>query len=297
MRFILYAIHLNGKINMRQVVRYTAYPVIAGGTLLLMLTLAAKGIHFLQFSSILLLAAISLVAIMERINPYEQKWNQDHANDTKVDAVHLVVGYILTQTSVGIGFGLQALLGHTWGIWPQTWPLWLQVLLAGVVLDLGLYLMHRASHASSALWRLHAIHHSAERLYWLNGGRRHPVSALVLAGPSLILLMLLGVNPLALGIWMSFMTIHLAFQHANLDYTLGVFSKWLGIAEMHRWHHKREFEDAQVNFGEVFLLWDHLFGTFHHAKTGPRSGEVGLRHETINNSYWQQLKWPFSRIR
>ena len=282
---------------MRRVIRYTAYPIVAGGSLLLMLLLVVQGLNFFQFSSLLLLVAISLVAIMERVNPYESNWNRDHAGDTKVDAVHLVVGYVLTQISVGIGFGLQALMGVGWGAWPHTWPLWLQVLSAGVILDLGLYCMHRASHNSNALWRLHVIHHSAERLYWLNGGRRHPISALVLAGPSLVILMLLGVNPLALGIWMTFMSIHLAFQHANLDYTLGFFKTWLGVAEMHRWHHKREFEDAQVNFGEVFLVWDHLFGTFHHAQTTPRSGEVGLRHEQINNSYWQQLKWPFTSSR
>ncbi|WP_422822321.1 sterol desaturase family protein [Vreelandella nanhaiensis] len=34
--------------------------------------------------------------------------------------------------------------------------------------------MHRASHRIGWLWRLHAPHHSAERLYWLNGKRRHP---------------------------------------------------------------------------------------------------------------------------
>ncbi len=28
----------------------------------------------------------------------------------------------------------------------------------------------------------------------------------------------------------------------------------LGASEMHRWHRKREFEDGQVNFGEVWLI-------------------------------------------
>lgn len=170
----------------------------------------------------------------------------------------------------------------------------MQVLLAGAVMDLGLFAMHRASHAHGLLWRLHAIHHSPERLYWLNGGRRHPLSALVLAGPGLTVLLLLGATPIAVGAWRSFMSVHLAFQHANLDYRLGPLRHLLGVSEMHRWHHKREFEEAQVNFGEVWLVWDHLFGTFHDAPRSPGKDEVGLRTELVPATYFAQLAWPFS---
>jgi sterol desaturase/sphingolipid hydroxylase (fatty acid hydroxylase superfamily) len=134
-----------------------------------------------------------------------------------------------------------------------------------------------------------------ERLYWLNGGRRHPLSALVLAGPGLIVLLALGARPIALGAWLGIMSIHLAFQHANLDYCLGPFRRVLGVAEMHRWHHKREFEDAQVNFGEVLLIWDVLFGTHYDVGRGPSCGEVGLKDSEIPSTYIGQLLWPFRR--
>ena len=32
--------------------------------------------------------------------------------------------------------------------------------------------MHRANHACGVLWRLHALRHSPERLYWLNSERQ-----------------------------------------------------------------------------------------------------------------------------
>ena len=199
----------------------------------------------------------------------------------------------LIQAGVATAFGLRALLPELPRLWPTAAPMWAQVLLAGAIVDLGLYLMHRASHASGFLWRLHAIHHMPERLYWLNGGRRHPVSALVLAGPGLITLLALGVTPIAVGAWLSIMSIHLAFQHANLDYRLGPIRHLLGVAEMHRWHHKREFEDAQVNFGEVFLIWDWLFGTHHDAPLSPGRREVGLKENEIPATYLGQLLWPF----
>ena len=152
--------------------------------------------------------------------------------------------------------------------------------------------MHWLSHRVDWLWRLHALHHSAERLYWLNGERRHPLSALLLASPSLLILVCLGAPSPLVGTWFCIVAVHLAFQHANLDYTVGGLRAVLGVAEVHRWHHKREYEEAQVNFGEFWMLWDHLFRTYRFAKNGVHAGEVGIR-ATMPNRYWAQIKWPF----
>lgn len=273
-----------------------SYPLIAGGAALLLIHLAASGAAYWPLFPLVVVAGIVVVALLERVAPYEPDWNRDHDGDTVVDTLHLLVSYLLIQSAVAMAFGLRELLPESWGLWTRSAPMWMQVGLAGLIMDLGLYAMHRASHASSFLWRLHAIHHSPERLYWLNGGRRHPLSALVLAAPGLTVLLALGATPIAVGAWMSFMSVHLAFQHANLDYRLGPLRHVLSVAEMHRFHHKRDFEDAQVNFGEVFLIWDHLFGSFFDAPHSPRKGEVGLRGETAPNHYWVQLQWPFKRL-
>ena len=278
---------------LKSLIRNMSYPLIAGGAALLLLYLATVGAAYWPLFPLVVAVGITLVALLERVAPYEAEWNRDHDGDTVADALHLFVSYLLIQGSVAFAFGLRTWLPENWVIWPQSAPTWAQVLLAGLILDLGLYTMHRASHASGFLWKLHAIHHSPERLYWLNGGRRHPLSALVLAGPGLTVLFLLGATPIAVGAWLSFMSVHLAFQHANLDYRLGPFRPLLGVAEMHRFHHQREFEDAQVNFGEVFLIWDRLFGTFHDAVRSPGRGEVGLHEHTIPARYWGQMRWPF----
>ena len=281
----------------KPLIRYTVYPLIAGGAALLLIRLATEGSAYWPLFPLVVISGIALVALLERLSPYEATWNRDHDGDTRADALHLIVSHLLIQSAIAMAFGLRSLMPAGWALWPGSLPMAAQVLLAGLVMDLGLYAMHRASHASGLLWRLHAIHHSPERLYWLNGGRRHPLSALVLAGPGLTALLALGATPIAVAAWMSFMSVHLAFQHANLDYTLGPLRRWLGVAEMHRFHHKREFEDAQVNFGEVFLIWDHLFGSFHDAASSPGKGEVGLRDEQVPASYFQQLLWPWRSAR
>ena len=278
---------------LKPLIRTTSYPLITGGAALLLTHLASIDAAYWPLFPLVVAVGITLVAVLERIAPYEPDWNRDHDGDTRTDALHLIVSYLLIQSAVAMAFALRGLLPDGSALWPREAPMWVQVLLAGAILDLGLYAMHRASHASSLLWRLHTIHHSPQRMYWLNGGRRHPLSALVLAAPGLAVLFALGATPIAVGAWMSFMSIHLAFQHANLDYRLGPLRQVFAVAEMHRWHHKREFEDAQVNYGEVFLIWDHLFGTFHDAARSPGRGEVGLRSEMIPPRYLDQLRWPF----
>jgi sterol desaturase/sphingolipid hydroxylase (fatty acid hydroxylase superfamily) len=278
----------------RLLIRYAAYPVVAVGAAILLVTLATQGIAYWPAFPMIVVASFGIVATLERIAPYEPVWNNDHG-DTRVDILHLLTSHALIQSGVAIAFGLRLLLPNDLALWPASWPMWAQVLLAGAIMDLGLYSMHRWSHVQPFLWRLHVLHHSPERLYWLNGGRRHPLSALALAGPGLLTLLALGATPIAVGAWMSIMSVHLAFQHANLDYRLGPFRHLLGVGELHRWHHKRDYEDAQVNFGEVWMIWDRLFGTYHDAPQTPRAGEVGLRETRVPNGYWAQLCWPWAQ--
>ncbi|MEC9357464.1 MAG: sterol desaturase family protein [Sinimarinibacterium flocculans] len=280
---------------MKPAVRYLSYPAVMGGLALTLVVLAASGVAYWPVFPLLVVAGMAVVALLERLAPFEPDWNRDHDGDTRVDVLHLLVSHALIQISVAGAFGLRLWVPQWPPLWPAAAPMWAQVLVTGAIMDLGLYLMHRASHASGFLWRLHAIHHMPERLYWLNGGRRHPLSALVLAGPGLTVLLALGATPIAVGAWLGIMSVHLAFQHANLDYRLGPFRHLLGVAEMHRWHHKRDFEDAQVNFGEVFLIWDRIFGTHHDAPHSPARGEVGLNEADIPTTYIGQLLWPLRR--
>lgn len=73
----------------------------------------------------------------------------------------------------------------------------------------------------------HRHQHQSKRLYWLNAEKRHSVSALLLAAPSLIVLTIIGAPSLLIGCWMSLIAVHLAFQHANLDYRPGPFKKYI----------------------------------------------------------------------
>jgi sterol desaturase/sphingolipid hydroxylase (fatty acid hydroxylase superfamily) len=64
-------------------------------------------------------------------------------------------------------------------------------------------------------------------------------------------------------------------------------------AQTHRWHHKRDYHDAQVNFGEWLMLWDHLFRTYRQPPGRIGRGEVGLDTPDAPSKYHRQLLRPF----
>lgn len=104
--------------------------------------------------------------------------------------------------------------------------------------------------------------------------------------------MMLGASPIALGARLNFMSLHLAFQHATATtaWPLPLPAGRLRNAPLAP---QAELEDPQVNFGEVCLVWDHLFGIFHDAPRRPGAGKVGLHGDPIPEQYWHQLRCPF----
>lgn len=280
--------------SFRTLLRYGAYPVVFGGVASLVLLWTTLGRS--PWPTFFIVAAIGLaaVAVLERIQPFETDWNRDH-NDTGADTVHVLVNLGLISTTA-------YLLHHfldgvpTMAVWPRSWPVAAQVFLAGAMLDVGLYAMHRLSHHVHWMWRLHAIHHSSQRLYWMNGERRHPLSALLLAAPGLVAAVLLGAPAAVISAWLTMLTVHLGFQHANVDYSLGPLRRWIGGAELHRWHHRRDYADAQVNFGEFWLIWDWLCGTRFDHPMPVQAGDVGL-DQPFPHRYSAQLRWPFESQR
>lgn len=277
---------------MKKLIRWGAYPIVFGATAIIQVAIASMGWPYWPLAPLTAGLGIALVALLERYQPYEPRWNHDH-NDTMPDICHAVFSLALIFGSLQIASYLRLFLPVE-PIWPSTSPMWLDVLMAGIIVDFGLWFMHWLSHKNKLLWRLHALHHSSERLYWLNGERRHPLSAILLASPGVAIAVVLGAPPEAIGCWFSIIAVHLAFQHANLDYSVGVFRNLIGVAEVHRWHHKRDYEDAEVNFGEFWIIWDRIFGTFRYQINGVRAGEVGIR-ASMPTGYFSQLIWPFRK--
>ncbi|WP_438299479.1 sterol desaturase family protein [Pseudomonas sp. NMS19W] len=241
------------------------------------------------------LFAVALVVSFaaEWLLPYEVNWNHP-AGDRRRDMLHALVNEALNAIGLLALPGLVTLLAID-GAWPSNWPLWLQVGLAIFIADAGVSLMHYASHRVPWMWRLHAIHHSVERLYGFNGLMKHPLHQLLEATAGLLPLLVLGI-PSEVAVLLAFaIAIQLLLQHSNVDMRVGPLRWIFAWAPLHRFHHMKYGRAGDVNFGLFFTLWDWLLGTgfyTEHYRIGEGDLGIGSRPD-FPRDYVAQLLDPF----
>jgi sterol desaturase/sphingolipid hydroxylase (fatty acid hydroxylase superfamily) len=243
------------------------FTIILGGTLTAAALLAP---HVGIIAALVIgeaLGAIS-VALAEQRWPFRREWLRNHG-DLATDVAHaLFSGIGITQlmriivqaVGLAIAAAMSTALGST--LWPTSWPLALQLAVALVVAELPQYWLHRWQHEHDALWRFHAVHHSAPRLYWLNAARFHPVDIGLLYLVGYLPLIALGAPPIVIMLFTLFDAVFGMLQHANLDMRLGPLNWIFSAAEPHRWHHSRTLVEANTNYGSNLIVWDHVFGSF-----------------------------------
>lgn len=280
---------------MKTAIRYFVYPTIVIGGAVLIITCQSHGAAYWAVGPLVLVVAALLVAILERMQPYARHWNQDH-QDARTDRFHFLGNVMVSHASLAVFAATRGAWDGT-GLWPGPWPFWAQALLGLALVDLGLYVVHRASHGLGWLWRLHAIHHSPRRVYWINGQRRHLVHELLEGAPGLLVLFVAGAPAAVYATAIAIVTLHLFLQHANIDYKLGSLRRVLAGAEIHRWHHQRRWQDVQGNYAALFAVWDHMFGSSL-GDRGPAPPDVGMDDgPDLPSDYVGQLAWPFTRRR
>lgn len=281
----------------RMVVAWTLYPaLVAGAVLVTDLAVLHRGASQMLVAASVV-AAISLVVhLLERAIPHRADWRRSHG-DIVTDVCHFIFSGGAAQlaqiaTVLGVAALATRLIG-TW-LWPVQWPLALQVLLAVVLYELGGYWLHRLQHERGLLWRLHAVHHSAPRLYWLTSARNHPLDLAVSFALSITPLVLLGATDEVLLLLGTLVLATSMLQHANLEISVGPLDRILNVVGVHRHHHALDIGEANANYGGMLLLWDHVFGTYRRFATMVcnQQESVGLPHE-FPTDYLGQLASPF----
>lgn len=241
----------------------------------------------------LLLSAIGVSFVTERLIPYNPDWNRDH-RDTGRDRIYAVVYEASVYASVAL-IPLLTALSPVSGLWPSGLPLWLQLLAAILVADLGITLCHFASHRIEWLWRFHAPHHSVKRMYGFNGLIKHPLHQLLETTAGVVPLLLVGM-PLDVGVLLGFaVAIQLLLQHSNADMRIGPLRYVLALAPLHRFHHQKWAGVGDVNFGLFTNLWDHLLGTaVYDGSKRFTSDDLGIgKQPDYPTGYLAQLAAPF----
>lgn len=195
----------------------------------------------------------------------------------------VVVGGVLTLLD-GVAADEPLLVG----IPDRTLRTGLEIALGLLVFEVIGYAYHRASHRVPALWRLHAVHHSAERMDWLASFRQHPLEIILMTLVQNAPLVLLGVPLGAHVMVLLLIRLNTVFVHANLRVPRGWWSSLIATPRFHHRHHQRE--GTIRNYASMFPWLDRLFGTYDDAEAGP----VGLSEPTPRG-FWGLLVHPLWR--
>jgi sterol desaturase/sphingolipid hydroxylase (fatty acid hydroxylase superfamily) len=258
-------------------------------------------------SPLAVFAVVSLITLVfvicgEVWQRFNHDWRPNLKENYYPDGVTVIINNFLLQSPTAqlvIAGVAISLAGGGLQIWPNHWPLLMQVPLALILGEFGAYWWHRASHEIPLLWRFHKIHHSPRRLYWLNATKFHYLDMTILQSCTVLPVLILGANETTVLFITLFSIFHGYWQHGNTRQNLGFLNYLLSNAELHRWHHNEQVSVANHNYGSNLILWDLLFGTFlwperGHGDAGTANiREIGIDDHDYPIDPFRQVIQPF----
>ena len=250
------------------------------------------------FASALILFSLleALFPRRRRNLPRQGRW-LTHLGITVIDSLVVRILGPLTAIAVAIWAANKGI-----GLFNLTqWPLWLEIVLAFILLDCAIYWQHVISHRVPFFWRFHKVHHTDRDLDASSAVRFHPVEILLSMLYKCGVVLIIGPAALAVLIFEIVLNASAIFNHANLKLPLGVdkiLRLFIVTPDMHRVHHSVIETETNRNFGFNLSVWDRLFRSY---KAQPEGGHDGMtiglsehQSEAPSQLFWS-LKLPFAK--
>ena len=223
---------------------------------------------------------------------------------------HAIPNLFFTLTTIIINFGLAWILLRTaewvkvndFGIinWLPQMPLWLYAFLGVLFLDFfGAYLAHFVEHKVKPLWMVHLVHHTDHKVDTTTANRHHPIESLIRFLFTLIGVVVVG-TPIALVfLYQSMSLVFTQFTHANIKIPKGLdraLSYFVVSPDMHKIHHHYRLPYTDSNYGNIFSIWDRIFGTYMYMEREKLVYGVDVfPDEKKNSNISDLLKQPFKK--
>ncbi|MEQ1771513.1 MAG: sterol desaturase family protein [Devosia sp.] len=220
-----------------------------------------------QLTTIIAFAAILVFAVIELAFPRMQKRPtlREHLPPILAFAAMTIATTLVLQFAASAPLIKMFAPLQVFHLARLSWPAWAVFVVSFLLIDFLTYAFHRLSHAIPVLWRLHAIHHSDEHVTAVTGQLHHPLEVAVSFVFLLFLYIVLGVPVRVAIIYGLVVAAHNGFTHADIALPgwLDRALRWIVVTpDLHRTHHSVEMREGNSNFGEVFTIWDRLFGTY-----------------------------------
>ena len=165
----------------------------------------------------------------------------------------------------------------------NAWWVWVLLLF---VTDFVWYWYHRLGHEVNFFWGAHIVHHQSEEFNFTVSARITTWQA-VLRNLFWIILPFIGFHPAMV---LTILLLHGGypfFVHTQLIGKLGWLEFILVTPSHHGVHHASNEKYLDKNYGNIFIIWDMLFGTFQVEEEKP---VYGLTHPLKSKSFlWQHF--------
>ena len=171
---------------------------------------------------------------------------------------NIIMGFVIKSSIVAFHFVL-----YEYRLFDlmSAMPIWLLWVLTFILIDLVFYIYHRMSHRVRFLWTVHMSHHSSEEMNFAVSFRQAwfgPISKI----PFFMVLPVLGLDPLMIAVAGVVSTLWGVVGHTQIIDKLGPLEWVFNTPSHHRVHHGSNPEYIDKNYGNLFIIWDRIFGTF-----------------------------------
>jgi alkylglycerol monooxygenase len=162
--------------------------------------------------------------------------------------------------------------------------LWILLL---ICTDFMWYWYHRLAHEINVFWAVHVVHHQSEDFNYTVSARITVFQAFVRTGFWCVL-PLIGFPAEMITSMLLVHGLYPFFIHTRMIGKLGILEYILVTPSHHRVHHASNEKYLDKNYGDVFIIWDKLFGTFQ--KEGTEEIKYGLTRPLESYSFlWQHF--------
>ncbi len=227
---------------------------------------------------------------VERRQPARPEWQPDTAEVT-TDAAFLTSVIATQLTAMATVAPLERRVSVNLGVHRLPTPVGVGV--AVLAYDLLHSRLHHLGHRWGPAWRLHAVHHSPERLYWFNATRFHAAEMFVDMAVETLLVAVLGLSRDQHVAYQALRGMYGQVQHCNIDLRSGALDHVFSTPDLHRWHHSTVYAEGDTNYGALTSVWDRVFGTFYRPDDREAPDELGIgRMPDFPQRFWELERVP-----
>ena len=198
---------------------------------------------------------------------FEKWYGWRKGNDTvrTMDMISSLSSGVTNSTKDVLGLSI-AIISYSWMVENltiyQVQSSWLLYVIAFLALDFAGYWVHRLAHTVNFFWNNHIVHHSSEE-FNLACALRQSISVYFRIYAFLLIpAALFGVPQQVIAVVAPLHLFAQFWYHTQHINKMGWLEYIIVTPAHHRVHHAINPEYLDKNYGQIFIFWDRMFGTF-----------------------------------